>query len=229
LQIAPRGWDEFAGRTASSRRPLPQVGANGRPGQGSRRRRGTPTPRGPASRSQLLGHLKPAGELESGPHPTRHRAARAESSRARRPPGRRPLLVRLRRRLLREPPRPRRSWRSPGNGEVRGEMLEIFRSGSRGVTSEVEYVQVQSQYEEARPSSGGGEVHHPAGERAFPSCWAAPGPIPRGKTIDQLTPPIPRSPLGSPGAADILRAEQNLVAPTARSASRRPRTSDHRP
>lgn len=105
--------------------------------------------------------------------------------------------------------------------KTRGESLGIFKLRfESGFTSEVEYVQVKSQYEEAMAVI-------PAVEKAITQqenglsflLGRNPGPIPRGKTIDQLT--LPAIPAGLPSdllarRPDILRAEQNLIAANAR-------------
>jgi outer membrane protein, multidrug efflux system len=105
--------------------------------------------------------------------------------------------------------------------KTRGESLGIFKLRfESGFTSEVEYVQVKSQYEEAMAVI-------PAVEKAITQqengisvlLGRNPGPIPRGKTIEQLT--LPSIPAGLPSdllarRPDILLAEQNLVAANAR-------------
>jgi len=103
----------------------------------------------------------------------------------------------------------------------RGESLELFRLRFQGgFSSEVEYVQVKSQYEEAMATI-------PAIEKAIAQqenglsvlLGRNPGPIPRGKTIDEL--PVPAVPAGLPSdllarRPDILQAEQALIAANAR-------------
>jgi multidrug efflux system outer membrane protein len=103
----------------------------------------------------------------------------------------------------------------------RGESLALFKLRFEGgFTSEVEYVQVKSQYEEAVATI-------PAVEKAIAQqenglsilLGRNPGPIPRGKTIDQLV--LPSIPAGLPSdllerRPDILLAEQNLIAANAR-------------
>ena len=103
----------------------------------------------------------------------------------------------------------------------RGESLALFKLRfESGFTSEVEYVQVKSQYEEAMAVI-------PAVEKAITQqenglsvlLGRNPGPIPRGKTIEQLA--LPSIPAGLPSDLlarrhDILLAEQNLVAANAR-------------
>ena len=105
--------------------------------------------------------------------------------------------------------------------KTRGESLDIFKLRFEGgVISEVEYVQVKSLYEEALAVI-------PAVEKAITQQENAlcvllgrnPGPIPRGKTIDQLA--LPSIPAGLPSdllarRPDILLAEQNLIAANAR-------------
>ena len=103
----------------------------------------------------------------------------------------------------------------------RGESLELFRIRFEGgFTSEVEYVQVKSLYEEAMATI-------PAIQKAIAQqenglsvlLGRNPGPIPRGKTIDQLR--MPTIPPGLPSdllerRPDILASEQALVAANAR-------------
>jgi len=103
----------------------------------------------------------------------------------------------------------------------RGESLALFKLRFEGgFTSEVEYVQVKSQYEEAMATI-------PAVEKAITQqenglsilLGRNPGPIPRGKTIDELV--LPSIPAGLPSdllsrRPDILLAEQNLIAANAR-------------
>jgi multidrug efflux system outer membrane protein len=103
----------------------------------------------------------------------------------------------------------------------RGESLELFRIRFEGgFTSEVEYVQVKSLYEEAMATI-------PAIQKAIAQqenglsvlLGRNPGPIPRGKTIDQLR--LPTIPPGLPSdllerRPDILAAEQALIAANAR-------------
>jgi len=110
---------------------------------------------------------------------------------------------------------------SKDTAKTRGDSLDIFKLRLEGgFSSEVEYVQVKSLYEEALAVI-------PAVEKAITLqenglCFLLgrnPGPIPRGKTIDQLT--LPAIPAGLPSdllarRPDILQAEQNLVAANAR-------------
>ncbi|MGE5247259.1 MAG: efflux transporter outer membrane subunit [Verrucomicrobiota bacterium] len=105
--------------------------------------------------------------------------------------------------------------------ESRRESLELFRVRFEGgVASEVEYVQVKSQYEEAMATV-------PAIEKAIAQQENAlcvllgrnPGPIPRGKGIDRLV--LPAIPAGLPSELlgrrpDIRQAEQALIAANAR-------------
>ena len=89
-----------------------------------------------------------------------------------------------------------------------------------GVVSQVEMAQVISEYEAAVTAV-------PAAERAIAQSENAlavllgrnPGPIPRGKTIDELN--LPAVPAGLPSdllerRPDIRQAEQNLIAANAR-------------
>ena len=110
---------------------------------------------------------------------------------------------------------------SEETAKTREESLRIFKLRFEGgFSSEVEYVQVKSLYEEALAVI-------PAVEKAITQQENAlcvllgrnPGPIPRGKTIDQLA--LPSIPAGLPSdllsrRPDLLLAEQNLVAANAR-------------
>jgi len=103
----------------------------------------------------------------------------------------------------------------------RGESLEIFKLRFEGgFSSEVEYVQVKSLYEEALAVIPAVEKAITLQENALCVLLGRnPGPIPRGKTIDQLT--LPAIPAGLPSdlltrRPDILLAEQNLIAANAR-------------
>ena len=103
----------------------------------------------------------------------------------------------------------------------RGESLALFKLRFEGgFTSEVEYVQVKSQYEEAMATVPAFEKAITRQENALSVLLGRnPGPIPRGKTIDQLT--LPPIPAGLPSGLlarrpDILLAEQNLIAANAR-------------
>jgi len=88
-----------------------------------------------------------------------------------------------------------------------------------GVVSQVELAQVQSQYQQALASIPALEQQVAAQENLISILVGRnPGPIPRGKTIDQLA--VPGIPAGLPSALlerrpDILQAEQNLVAANA--------------
>lgn len=103
----------------------------------------------------------------------------------------------------------------------RGDSLELFRLRFEGgFTSEVEYVQVKSQYEEAMATIPAIEKAITQQENALSVLLGRnPGPISRGKTIDQLA--LPSVPAGLPSELlsrrpDILQAEQSLVAANAR-------------
>jgi multidrug efflux system outer membrane protein len=88
-----------------------------------------------------------------------------------------------------------------------------------GVVSAVELEQVNSQYEQAQAAIPGLEQQIAAQENLIAVLLGRnPGPLPRGKTIDQLLPP--RLPAALPSSLlerrpDILQAEQNLVAANA--------------
>lgn len=90
---------------------------------------------------------------------------------------------------------------------------------SGGVVSQVELAQVQSQYQQALAAIPSLEQQVAAQENLISILIGRnPGPIPRGKTIDQLA--APGVPAGLPSTLlerrpDILQAEQNLVAANA--------------
>ena len=103
----------------------------------------------------------------------------------------------------------------------RGDSLALFKLRFEGgFTSEVEYAQVKSQYEEAMATIPAVEKAITQQENALSVLLGRnPGPIPRGKTIDQLV--LPSIPAGLPSdllarRPDILRAEQTLIAANAR-------------
>ena len=110
---------------------------------------------------------------------------------------------------------------SKETAKSRGESLALFKLRFEGgFTSEVEYVQVKSQYEEALATIPAVEKAVTRQENALGVLLGRnPGPIPRGKTIDQLA--LPSVPAGLPSdllarRPDILRSEQNLIAANAR-------------
>jgi multidrug efflux system outer membrane protein len=88
-----------------------------------------------------------------------------------------------------------------------------------GVVSQVELAQVQSQYQQALASIPALEQRVAAQENLISILVGRnPGPIPRGKTVDQLV--TPEIPAGLPSTLlerrpDILQAEQELVAANA--------------
>lgn len=104
--------------------------------------------------------------------------------------------------------------------ESRGKTLDLFELKFQGgVISQLEVAQIQSEYEQAA-------VRVPATERQIALLENSlsvllgqnPGPIPRGKTIDELI--QPQIPQGIPSDVlerrpDIRRAEQNLIAANA--------------
>jgi outer membrane protein, multidrug efflux system len=88
-----------------------------------------------------------------------------------------------------------------------------------GIVSEIEVSQAKSQYEEALANIPFFEKTIAQQENALSVLLGRnPGPIPRGKTIDQLI--LPAVPAGLPSdilvnRPDILQAEQNLIAANA--------------
>ncbi len=110
---------------------------------------------------------------------------------------------------------------SEETAKTREESLRIFKLRFEGgFSSEVEYVQVKSLYEEALAVIPAVEKAITQQENALSVLLGRnPGPIPRGKTIDQLA--LPSIPAGLPSdllsrRPDLLLAEQNLVAANAR-------------
>ncbi len=102
----------------------------------------------------------------------------------------------------------------------RGESLELFRIRFEGgFTSEIEYVQVKSQYEEAMATIPAIQKAIAQQENALSVLLGRnPGPIARGKTIDGLT--LPAIPAGLPSdllerRPDLLAAEQALISANA--------------
>jgi multidrug efflux system outer membrane protein len=89
----------------------------------------------------------------------------------------------------------------------------------RGVVSKVEVSQIESQYEQAQAAVPALERQIAAQENLIAVLLGEnPGPIPRGKTIDQLTAPVIPADLPSTlleRRPDILQAEQFLVAANA--------------
>ncbi|MEI6315377.1 MAG: efflux transporter outer membrane subunit, partial [Syntrophus sp. (in: bacteria)] len=103
----------------------------------------------------------------------------------------------------------------------RGDSLQIFEKRYQGgVISELELNQSRSEYEEARAVIPQLEKNIAQQENAINLLLGRnPGPITRGKTLDQLV--LPTVPEGLPSdlldrRPDIREAEQNLVAANAR-------------
>ena len=110
---------------------------------------------------------------------------------------------------------------SRGTVQTREEAVKLFDLRFKGgVVSQVEIAQVISEYEAAVAAV-------PSAERAIAQAENAlavllgrnPGPIPRGRTIDELN--VPAVPAGLPSdllerRPDIRQAEQNLIAANAR-------------
>jgi len=109
---------------------------------------------------------------------------------------------------------------SRNTAKTRGESYSIFKLRFEGgVISELELTQVKSQYDEALASIPQFEKAITQQENGLCVLLGRnPGPIPRGKTIDQLT--LPTVPAGLPSdllarRPDIRQAEQNLIAANA--------------
>ena len=101
-----------------------------------------------------------------------------------------------------------------------GETLRIFNLRfKRGIVSQTEVSQVESQYQQALAAIPAISQQIAAQENLISILLGRnPGPIPRGKSIDQLVAPL--IPADLPSALlqrrpDILQAEQNLVAANA--------------
>jgi len=129
LQIASARVDEFAGRYGFVRADLfPRSGPMRRPVASRRRRRREHAP--PGTNLTLNNYSATSRRMEldvwaaSVAHRSRPRGTRRERGR---PPGRHPLPGRRRRRLLRQPPRPRRQLEiAKETAKTRGESLGIF-------------------------------------------------------------------------------------------------------
>ena len=98
--------------------------------------------------------------------------------------------------------------------------LNIFQLRFKGgATSEVELLQVQSQYQQALAAIPALELRIAAQENLISILVGRnPGPVPRDKTIDELTPPSIPADLPSTlleRRPDIMQAEQTLVAANA--------------
>jgi multidrug efflux system outer membrane protein len=103
----------------------------------------------------------------------------------------------------------------------RKESLELFSLRFEGgIISEMELAQIKSQYEEALAVIPQFEKAITQQENALSGLLGRnPGPIPRGRTIEQLA--LPAIPAGLPAdilerRPDIRQAEQNLIAANAR-------------
>ncbi|MCJ7635561.1 efflux transporter outer membrane subunit, partial [Candidatus Bathyarchaeota archaeon] len=227
LQIASARVDEFAGRYGFVRADLfPQVGANATAGrQRFTEETGNTTPPGTnftlSNYSATLGatwELDVWGRIRRATEAARADLVGTEE-------GRRAVILSLVGSVagsyvnLRD--LDRQLEISKETAKSRGESLALFKLRFEGgFTSEVEYVQVKSQYEEAMATIPAVEKAITQQENALSVLLGRnPGPIPRGKTIDQLT--LPSIPAGLPSdllarRPDILLAEQNLVAANAR-------------
>ncbi|TLN15754.1 efflux transporter outer membrane subunit, partial [bacterium] len=104
--------------------------------------------------------------------------------------------------------------------KTREESYNIFKLRfTGGIISELELSQVKSQYEEALATIPVIQKSITQQENALSVLLGRnPGPIPRGKTIDQLT--LPLVPAGLPSdllerRPDIRQAEQNLISANA--------------
>jgi multidrug efflux system outer membrane protein len=101
-----------------------------------------------------------------------------------------------------------------------GETARIFDLRFKaGIVSQIEVVQIRSQYQQALTAIPAFEQAIAAQENLISILLGRnPAPIPRGKSIDQLIPPL--IPADLPSALlqrrpDIMQAEQNLVAANA--------------
>jgi len=227
LQIASARVDEFSGRYGFVRADLfPQVGANAAAGR-QRTTEETGNALSPGFNSTLNNYSATLGatwELDVWGRIRRAtEAARAELVGSEE--GRRAVILSLVGSVagsyvnLRDLDRQLEIAKE--TAKTRGDSLGIFKLRFEGgFTSEVEYVQVKSQYEEAMAVIPAVEKAITLQENALCVLLGRnPGPIPRGKTIDQLV--LPSIPAGLPSdllarRPDILQAEQNLVAANAR-------------
>lgn len=98
--------------------------------------------------------------------------------------------------------------------------LRVFRMRFEGgMVSQVEVAQIESQYQQALSAIPALERQVAAQENMLSVILGrAPGPIPRGKTIDELA--LPQVPPGLPASLierrpDVLAAEHNLIAANA--------------
>jgi len=101
-----------------------------------------------------------------------------------------------------------------------GDTLQLFQLRFKGgVVSEVELSQIESQYQQARAAIPSLELQIASQENLLSVLLGRnPGAILRGKSIDQLTPPVVPADLPSgllERRPDILQAEQNLVSANA--------------
>jgi len=227
LQIASARIDEFAGRYGFVRADLfPQVGANASAGrQRTTEETGNTLP--PGFNSTLNNYSATLGatwELDIWGRIRRAtEAARAELVGTEE--GRRAVLLSLVGSVsgsyvnLRDLDRQLEIAKE--TAKTRGESLVIFKLRlDSGFTSEVEYVQVKSLYEEAMATIPVFEKAIAQQENGLSVLLGRnPGPIPRGKTIDQLR--LPAIPAGLPSdllerRPDILAAEQALISANAR-------------
>ena len=107
-----------------------------------------------------------------------------------------------------------------GTANNYAETSKLFELRLRGgVISDVEMAQIESQYELALAAIPAFEFSIAQQENLISTLLGRfPGPIPRGRTIDELAPPV--IPAGLPAELlerrpDILQAEQNLVTANA--------------
>ena len=203
----PRGSTSSPGDTASSaptssRRSGPCCG---RP-PAHTARRGTPSPPGTnITLNSYSAVLNASWEIDIWGRIRRADRGRPRGTPRERggPAGRHPLAGRLRRRRLHQPARPRpAAGDRQGDGEdPRGIATRSSSSASRAASSpRLELRQVKSQYEEALATIPPVEKAIAQQENALSVLLGRnPGPIPRGKTIDQLTLPADprRAALGS--------------------------------
>jgi len=227
LQIAAARVDEFAGRYGFVRADLfPQVGANAAVGrQRTTEETGnTLPPRFNSTLSSYSATLNAGWELDVWGRIRRAtEAARAHLVGSEE--GRRAVILSLVGSVagsyvnLRDLDRQLEIAKE--TAKSRGESLALFKLRfESGFTSEVEYLQVKSLYEEAMATIPAVEKAITLQENALCVLLGRnPGPIPRGKTIDQLA--LPSVPAGLPSdlltrRPDILLAEQSLIAANAR-------------
>ena len=221
LKIAAARVEEFAGNYGIVRSELfPQVGAGYEP---SRQRNTLPGDVGPSSYNSYQVLLNAGWEIDIWGRIRRQTEAANAQLRARQE-GRRGVILSLVGSVAASYINLRALDRqleiAKGTAKSRGESYEIFKLRFEGgVISLLELSQNKSQYEEALATIPPLEKAIAQQENGLSVLLGRnPGPIVRGKDIDQLA--LPMIPAGLPSdllerRPDIRRAEQNLIAANA--------------